>query len=625
MQKSHSSKMLVLGAIGVVFGDIGTSPLYTLKECFKPGSGIVLDVNNILGILSLICWSITLVVSIKYVCFVMRADNHGEGGILSLMNLANLVAPHKAKATLLVLGLFGASMFYGDGVITPAISVLSAVEGMEIISPHLAQYVLPVCFTILFLLFWIQKYGTAKVGNLFGPIMTIWFLGIAMLGVVNIVANPVVLKALNPFYAGLFFYHNPKVSFIIFGSVFLALTGGEALYADMGHFGKKPIGYAWFLCVFPCLALNYLGQGALILHNPRALDNPFYSLAPNWALLPLVIMATLATVIASQAVISGAFSMTKQAINLGYLPHINIIHTSEKQIGQIYLPFINWMLFIAVSVLLFIFKSSDNLASAYGMAVVMTMLITTLLIGFVMRYQWQWQVWKITLFMLVFGVLDSMFLAANSLKFVDGGWIPLVFGSIIFFIMTTWKKGRRMVKQSLSVQNLGIHEFIPALVSDPLINRVNGTAVFLSRLEDKTPVAFMHNLKHNKVVHETVIFLSIITEEIPFVALENKLKVQNLGGGFYQISAYQGFKERPHVPHLLKLAQRQHLLTGWTYEEMDTSFFTSSETILPTTGGEMAVWREKVFAWMSINSGQAGRYFSIPANRIIEVGTQINL
>jgi KUP system potassium uptake protein len=283
------------------------------------------------------------------------------------------------------------------------------------------------------------------------------------------------------------------------------------------------------------------------------------------------------------------------------------------------------MLFIAVSVLLFIFKSSDNLASAYGMAVVMTMLITTLLIGFVMRYQWQWQVWKITLFMLVFGVLDSMFLAANSLKFVEGGWIPLVFGSIIFFIMTTWKKGRRMVKQSLSVQNLGIHEFIPALVSDPLINRVNGTAVFLSRLEDKTPVAFMHNLKHNKVVHETVIFLSIITEEIPFVALENKLKVQNLGGGFYQISAYQGFKERPHVPHLLKLAQRQHLLTGWTYEEMDTSFFTSSETILPTTGGEMAVWREKVFAWMSINSGQAGRYFSIPANRIIEVGTQINL
>lgn len=625
MQKNHSSKTLMLGAIGVVFGDIGTSPLYTLRECFKSGTGITLDVNNILGILSLICWSITLVVSIKYVCFVMRADNHGEGGILSLMNLANLVAPRQAKNTLLFLGLFGASMFYGDGMITPAISVLSAVEGMEILSPHLAQYVLPVCFTILLLLFWIQKHGTARVGALFGPVMSVWFVGIALLGIVHIVANPVVLKALNPFYAGLFFYRNPAVSFIIFGSVFLALTGGEALYADMGHFGKKPIGYAWFLCVFPCLALNYLGQGALILDNPKALDNPFYSLAPSWALLPLVIMATIATVIASQAVISGAFSMTKQAVNLGYLPHLNIVHTSEKQIGQIYLPFINWSLFIAVSALLFLFKSSDNLASAYGMAVVMTMLITTLLIAFVMRYKWKWQAWKITIFLLTFGVLDSLFLAANSLKFIDGGWIPLVFGSLIFFVMTTWKKGRSLLKQSLSIQNLGIHDFIPALVADPMINRVNGTAVFLSRLEDKTPIAFMHNLKHNKVVHETVIFLSIITEEIPFVAIEDKLKVQNLGGGFYQISAHQGFKERPHVPHLLKLAQRQHVLGDWQYEEMDTSFFTSSETILPTMGSGMSVWREKIFAWISINSGQAGRYFSIPANRIIEVGTQIQL
>lgn len=625
MQKNHSSKTLMLGAIGVVFGDIGTSPLYTLRECFKSGTGITLDVNNILGILSLICWSITLVVSIKYVCFVMRADNHGEGGILSLMNLANLVAPRQAKNTLLFLGLFGASMFYGDGMITPAISVLSAVEGMEILSPHLAQYVLPVCFTILLLLFWIQKHGTARVGALFGPVMSVWFMGIALLGIVHIVANPVVLKALNPFYAGLFFYRNPAVSFIIFGSVFLALTGGEALYADMGHFGKKPIGYAWFLCVFPCLALNYLGQGALILDNPKALENPFYSLAPSWALLPLVIMATIATVIASQAVISGAFSMTKQAVNLGYLPHLNIVHTSEKQIGQIYLPFINWSLFIAVSALLFIFKSSDNLASAYGMAVVMTMLITTLLIAFVMRYKWKWQAWKITIFLLTFGVLDSLFLAANSLKFIDGGWIPLVFGSLIFFIMTTWKKGRSLLKQSLSIQNLGIHDFIPALVADPMINRVNGTAVFLSRLEDKTPIAFMHNLKHNKVVHETVIFLSIITEEIPFVTIEDKLKVQNLGGGFYQISAHQGFKERPHVPHLLKLAQRQHVLGDWQYEEMDTSFFTSSETILPTMGSGMSVWREKIFAWISINSGQAGRYFSIPANRIIEVGTQIQL
>ena len=610
---------LMLGAIGVVFGDIGTSPLYALKECLKPFSeGGTVSADNIYGICSLIFWAIFMVVSLKYVFFVMKADNQGEGGILSLMTLSNLVAPPKVKGVLLVLGLVGAATFYGDSVITPAVSVLSAIEGMEIVQPDFAKYVLPIAFTVLLLLFWIQKRGTDTIGKFFGPIMIIWFGGIAALGVFHIIQHPEILKALNPMYAINFVTQKPSLAIIIAGSVFLALTGGEALYADMGHFGRNPINYAWFLLVFPSLALNYFGQGALILGNPKALDNPFYNMAPSWMMIPLVVLATIATVIASQAVISGTYSMTKQAIQLGYIPRLAIDYTSEKEMGQIYIPFINWLLFIAVTALLF------ALSAAYGIAVVTTMIVTTILMGFVITYKWKWNPVKIVLFLVAFLSIDLLFFVSNILKIEEGGWVPLVFAAIIFFIMTTWKTGRKLVFGSIKNSNMDLTEFIPMIKKNAHINTTEGTAVFLNSIEGKSPVSFMHNLKHNKVIHTRNIFVTFKTVDYPFVKDEERFEVSKIVDGFYQIIVSLGFKEIPNLPEMLKNVTKHSDLDGWKYEEMETSFFLSRETITHKSGG-MWVPRESIFAWMSKNSTKDADYFNIPSGRVVELGTQISI
>lgn len=621
---NHSSnvKLLMLGAIGVVFGDIGTSPLYTLKECFKPSSGIALNPDNVYGILSLIFWAITLIVSIKYVTFVMKADNKGEGGILSLISLADKVAPEKSKKFLILLGLFGAAMFYGDGVITPAISVLSAVEGMEIINPHLHSFVLPVAIIILVGLFMFQKKGTAEIGKYFGPIMVTWFITLGLLGLYQLSNNWHMIMALNPMYAINFAIHYPLVAFLVLGAVILAVTGGEALYADMGHFGRMPIKYAWFSLVLPCLMLNYLGQGALLLANPAAVKNPFYSMAPTFLLLPLLLLATCATVIASQAVISGAFSMTKQAIALGYMPRLTIVHTSSKEIGQIYIPFINNVLFVSVVLLVLSFKNSESLASAYGIAVTTTMLIDTVLMFFVMKYLWKWANYKSFTFLITFLCVDMAFLGANSVKIIDGGWFPLVLGGLIFFLMMTWKTGRSLVTESLACNSLELKVLIPSLIQS-FKYRTPGTAIYLNSIVDKTPVSFMHNLKHNKVLHEKVIFFTMQTQEISYVELKDKIKVECLGQGVWQVVVQLGFTESPHVPKLLELISQEKLLENWTYEEMDTSFFLSRESILSTPGRGMAQWREKLFGWLSKNATKAATYFCIPPNRVVELGTQV--
>lgn len=626
MQSNHSStsnmKLLMLGAVGVVFGDIGTSPLYTLKECFKPSTGIALTPDNVYGIISLIFWAITLIVSIKYVTFVMKADNKGEGGILSLISLADQVAPDKVKKYLVVLGLFGAAMFYGDGVITPAISVLSAVEGLEVINPNLHFLILPTAILILVALFTFQKKGTAEIGKYFGPIMVIWFITLGVLGLYQMSNNFGIINALNPVYAISFIYNHPLAGFLVLGAVILAVTGGEALYADMGHFGRMPIKYAWFGLVLPCLMLNYLGQGALILSNPAAVKNPFYSMAPSFLLLPLLVLATFATVIASQAVISGAFSMTKQAIALGYIPRLTIIHTSKNEIGQIYIPFINNVLFVSVVLLVLVFKNSESLASAYGIAVTTTMLIDTILMFFVMKYLWKWANYKSYAFLATFLIVDMAFLGANSLKIIDGGWFPLALGSLIFFLMVTWKKGKDLVAQSLASNSIALDTFMPPLIQD-FKYRTPGTAIFLGRVNNITPVAFMHNLKHNKVLHEKVIFFTMQTTEVSYVELKDKIKVIPLGQGVWQVIVQLGFSELPNVPQLLELISNEKVLEDWTYDEMDTSFFLSRESILSTPGHGMAQWREKLFGWLSQNSEKAAAYFSIPPNRVIELGAQV--
>jgi KUP system potassium uptake protein len=624
-QDSHGSssmKMLMLGAVGVVFGDIGTSPLYTLKECFKPSSGLLLNPDNIMGILSLIFWAVFLVVSLKYVTFVMRADNNGEGGILSLISLADKVAPGREKKYLILIGLFGAAMFYGDGVITPAISVLSAVEGLEIINPKFHSLVIPFALAILVGLFWVQKKGTGEIGKYFGPVMLAWFGLLGIMGLYQLSHNWSILYAINPWYAVKFIAHAPMIAFLVLGAVVLALTGGEALYADMGHFGRTPIKYAWFGLVLPCLMLNYFGQGALVMANPTAITNPFYSMAPAWGLVPLVILATFATVIASQAVISGAFSMTKQAIALGYMPRLTVVHTSEKEIGQIYVPFINTVLFIAVVLLVLLFKTSDNLASAYGIAVTTTMLIDTVLVFVIMKYQWKWANYKSITFLVVFAAVDTAFLTANSVKIIEGGWFPLALGGLVFFIMTTWKTGRGLVRNSLEENSLDLDTFMPALLADKPY-RVAGTAVFLNSITGKTPVSFMHNLKHNKVLHEKIFFFTMQAQQVPYVKDEEKVEIMSLGNGVWKVIVKLGFKELPDVPQLLKLVEKTGLITDWIYEDMDTSFFLSRETILSTPGSGLVEWREKMFGWMSQNATKAALYFNIPPNRVIELGAQV--
>ncbi len=612
---------LTLGAIGVVYGDIGTSPLYTMKECFT-GHSIALAPENILGILSLIFWSILLVVSLKYVVFIMRADNNGEGGILALMALVlrTLEKRPAAKWNVMLAGIFGAALFYGDGMITPAISVLSAVEGLEIITPVLKPYVIPSTIIVLIGLFAMQRWGTHSVGKLFGPIMVLWFCCLAFLGITNIIRAPEVLQAVNPVFGLTFVLHHRWEAFLALGAVVLALTGAEALYADMGHFGKQPIRLAWFAFVLPSLVLNYFGQGALLIHTPDAIQNPFYLLAPKWALAPMVILSTAATVIASQAVISGAFSLTRQAVQLGYLPRLAILHTSEKEIGQIYVPAINWMLLISIILLVIGFRSSSNLAAAYGIAVTATMVITTVLAYIVVKNLWRWNPWLSGAVFGVFLFVDGAFFSANAMKIMEGGWFPLLIGLLSFTLLTTWKRGRQILFERLSADSLPLEGFVKSLESYPP-TRVQGTAIFMTSTSEGVPHALLHNLKHNKVLHERVVFLNIITEDIPFVPDIDRIQVRPLGATFFFVTASYGFKEAPDVPEILEDCGRQ----GLKFDMMDTSFFLSRETLVPSKMPGMALWREKIFAVMSRNAMRATDFFRIPTNRVVELGTQVEI
>jgi KUP system potassium uptake protein len=614
--------MLMLGAIGVVFGDIGTSPLYTMREVFGGHHGLALNHDNVLGLLSVVFWALVIVVTLKYVTLIMRADNRGEGGILALTALVSggLAREGRLRWWLVGLGIFGAAMFFGDAMITPAVSVLGAIEGIEVMTPALKAFVVPLALVILVALFAIQKRGTGSVGALFGPICAVWFVVLALLGAIQLVANPEVLWALSPTWAVSFVVANPMAAFLSLGAVVLAVTGTEALYADMGHFGASPIRRAWLLFVMPALVLNYFGQGALLLADPKAIQNPFYLLAPQWALLPLVILATAAAVIASQAVISGAFSIARAAVQMGYCPRIAIRHTSEKTMGQIYVPFINWTLLVAVALLVVGFRSSSALAGAYGIAVTMSMLIDSLLIYFVMRRLWRWSRWIALGIAAPLALIDAAFLASNSLKIPDGGWFPLLIGGVVFTLLTTWKRGRKVLFDRLSEDALPLEQFIQSIELAPPV-RVEGTAVFLTSTPDRVPHALLHNLKHNKVLHERVVFLTVVTREIPYVAVDDRIEIRSLGGDFHRMLAYYGFKEEPDVPELLEQAGR----SGFPFEMMETSFFVSRETLVSTERPGMSRWRERLFSSMSKNAVKASDFFRVPANRVVELGTQVEL
>jgi KUP system potassium uptake protein len=611
---------LTLAALGVVYGDIGTSPLYTLKECFTAHAGVSLEPANIYGVLSLIFWAIMLVVSVKYVLFVMRADNKGEGGMMALMALANRHVSAKTRWYLVVLGIFGTSLFYGDAVITPAISVLSAVEGLKVLAPGLEAYVLPISLAVIVGLFLIQRHGTAKVGTLFGPIILVWFSTLAVIGALGILKHPGVLVAVNPLFGLEFLLMHQKLGFFVLGSVVLAVTGGEALYADMGHFGAKPIRYAWFGLVLPALLLNYFGQGALLLDNPKTLENPFFHLAPTWGLLPLIVLATLATVIASQAVISGAFSLTRQAVLLGYIPRVTITHTSEHEIGQIYIPIVNWLLLAAVVTVVLMFQSSSSLAAAYGIAVTGTMLITTLLAFIVARNNWHWPLPAALALCSVFAIVDIAFFSANLLKLFQGGWLPLVIGFALFVLMTTWRKGRELVFERMSELAIPLDGFVEGLEAYPP-TRVEGTSVFMTSTSKGVPSALLHNLKHNKILHERVVLMTIRTQDEPFVRQAERVKISRMSNSFWRVEAFYGFKEAPDVHEVLELCGQQ----GLHFELMETSFFLSRETLISTERPGMARWREKLFVWMSKNALRATDFFQVPTNRVVELGAQIEL
>ena len=613
---------LMLGAVGVVYGDIGTSPLYSMRECFAGSHPVAPTPENVLGIISLIFWSLTIVISIKYVTFVMRADNRGEGGILALLALASrqFGTSTRQRNALIMIGIFGATLFYGDGMITPAISVLSAVEGLDVATPGLTPYVIPITVVVLFILFLFQVMGTARVGALFGPVMVAWFIILALLGIINTVRAPQVLLAWNPWYAVQFFVHNQWEGFLVLGAVFLVMTGCEALYADMGHFGKRPIQLAWFTLVLPAILLNYLGQGALLLSDPKAIENPFYLLAPPWGLYPMVILSTVATVIASQAVISGVYSLTRQAVQLGYSPRVTIIHTSEREIGQIYIPAANWGLLVGVIGLVLGFHTSSNLAAAYGIAVAVTMVVTTLLVLVVARTLWGWGWFRCTLVIVVFLLVDLAFFSANALKIANGGWFPLLIGVVFYVFMTTWKKGRALLAERLREEAVPIDNFIQRLASGSAL-RVPGTAVFLSSNPQGVPNTLLHNLRHNKVVHERVVLLTVLTEDIPQVADENRVEVQDMGHNFYRIIVHYGFIEDPNIAAALDLCAKQ----GLTFDLMDTTFFLGRETLIPAPRPGMALWRESLFMSMSRNAARAMDFFRIPHNRVVELGTQVEL
>ena len=612
---------LTLGAIGVVYGDIGTSVLYALKEVF--GSGHVpFTSDNVYGILSIFFWTLTTIVSLKYVLLVLRADNHGEGGLVAMLALASQSVKDRPqlRKVLLMVGIFGTCLFYGDGVITPAISVLSAVEGLEVVSPAFKKSVIPLTLIILLALFWVQKRGTAGIGKFFGPITLVWFAAIALLGLSHIAHHPQILLAISPHYALDFIWNHPGTTFIILGAVVLCVTGGEALYADMGHFGKKPIRLAWFSVVMPSLTLNYFGQGALLLSRPEAVKNPFYMMAPDWALLPLVGLATMATVIASQALISGAFSVTKQVIQLGFLPRLQVLHTSETDTGQIYMPFVNWGLFAAIVIAVGLFKSSSNLAAAYGIAVCTDMLITTVLTFFVIRYAW-----KLPLALCIastgfFFAVDLAFWASNMLKLLEGGWFPLVLGAAIFTLMLTWHDGRRLLNESLRSDAIRLSDFLQAVFIAPPA-RVEGTAVFMTAEPDTVPNALLHNLKHNKILHQQNLFVTVRSHEVPRMEQDKRLEIMPLGHECWQVIVNYGFKDNPDLPSALALLQDQ----SYKLDPMTTSYFLSRDIVIPTIGGGMAPWREKLFAQMHHNASAAAEFLTLPANSVVELGSKIEI
>ncbi len=612
-------RALVIGALGVVYGDIGTSPIYTLRECLKAAGGGT-ETETVLGLLSLIFWALMVVVTVKYVLFVMRADNDGEGGIMALLGLAaHSEANPRRRTALLMVGIAGAALFYGDGMITPAISVLSAIEGLEVAAPSLKPYVIPITIVVLIGLFVVQSRGSERIGAYFGPVMAAWFAVLALAGLVQVVQNLGVLAALNPLHALRFLFGHGAIGFLALGSVFLAMTGAEALYADMGHFGRGPIRLDWFAFVLPALALNYFGQGALVLAHPDATDMPFFKLFPDWALVPVVVLATAATVIASQAVISGAFSLSQQAMQLSLLPRLDIHQTSEEAIGQVYVPQINWLLMLCVIGLVLAFGSSDNLAAAYGIAVAGTMVITTGLLALVARRLWRWGVPLTAAVIGFFLVVDLAFLAANAVKIPQGGWFPLVVGVVVFTLMSTWRRGRQIVLERTSEDNLPIDQFLARL--DPVkLPRVQGTAVYLAARRATAPYSLTDNLKHNKVLHERVVLLTVITERVPFVEGAQRMTVQPLDKGFTEITLNFGFAEAPDVPAALEAHRAE-----FPIDIAETSFFLGRETPVPTISPELPRWRERLYAFMTRNAVSASSYFQIPPKRVVELGTQVEL
>jgi KUP system potassium uptake protein len=612
---------LTLGAIGVVYGDIGTSVLYAFKEVFVSGHVPVTE-HNVLGVLSLFFWALTIIVSIKYVVLIMRADNNGEGGLMALLALASLSTRDtpKVRGILVVLGVFGVALFFGDGVITPAISVLSAVEGMEIITTGAKPYVVPISLFILGCLFLVQRRGTGDIGKFFGPITVVWFVCIGLMGLVQIVKNPSVLMAILPTYAITFMIDHYALAFITLGAVFLCLTGAEALYADMGHFGKQPIRIAWFGLVMPSLVLNYFGQGALVLANPETVSNPFFLMAPEWALIPLVVLATAATVIASQALITGAYSATKQTIQLGFLPRLTILHTSIKDTGQIYIPAVNWALMFGVFAAVTLFGSSSALAAAYGISVSLVMIITTVMTFFIVRYGWKYPLWLCVASTSLFFVIDAVFFASNSLKIAQGGWFPLAMALGLYIIMSTWKDGRRLMNQKLMADAIDLPSFLEAVFVSPPV-RVDGTAVFLTAEAGTVPNAMLHNLKHNKVLHQNNLFVTVRNHEIPWVGMDKRIEIDSLGHDCWQVVINYGFKNDPDVPKAL-----QHIKArGCDLNAMTTSYFLSRDTVVPTLGEGMAPWREKLFAQMHRNASAAADFLNLPNNAVVELGSKIEI
>jgi KUP system potassium uptake protein len=621
--RAHSMRALMIGAIGVIYGDIGTSPLYAIRQAFTGSHPMAVDEINVLGLLSLVFWALILVVTLKYTMLMTMADNQGQGGSLALLARLNQVLKGNRRTwfapLIVVLGVTAGALFYGDSMITPAISVLSAVEGLNVAVPGLGRYVIPLTIVILVSLFLLQSRGTEKVGRLFGPIMIVWFITLAIIGVINIVQTPAILVALNPWYAVQFFMLHTMAAFLSLSAVILVVTGGEALYADMGHFGREPVKRSWIRFVLPGLTLNYFGQGALLLRSPEAVSSPFYRMVPEWATLPMVGLATVATVIASQAVITGSFSVTRQAMQLGFLPRMATVHTSETESGQIYIPFVNWMLLFVVILLVLGFQTSNNLASAYGVALSMTMLIDTILVAVAMILMWKWKAWIAGMITIVLLVVDMAFVASNATKVPSGGWVPVAIGGAILLLLMTWKKGRKLLFNRMAAEAMPMEMFLESL--SPSVTRVPGTAIFMSGTTEGVPHAMLHNLKHNKVVHERVVFLTVVTEEVPHVLDEDRIEVHHLSRRFYRMQMRYGYMDETNVPADLEALAP----SNFEINNMEISYFLGRETLIPSRRPGMALWREGLFAWMSRSATSAMDFFKLPADRVVEVGTQVEI